>query len=285
MSMEGGGLTDWLSRLSLLEVALTTFAAMLLSAIAGNFAGRFRLARSGGEADDLASQDGPLVGGTLGLLALLLAFSFAMVLNRYETRRELVTQEANAIGTAYLRVQLLDEPHRSRLSQLLVAYADNRIELANGADVSRRLQVNDALLTAIWAAVTASRESALAHGITTPLMLTFNDLIDRDTDRKVARQLQFPPEVLKLLLISLVAAAAVVGHSVPTGRTWPCALVLFAVLALSVSVITDLNRPTSGLERESQLAMIMQLQAMRNSPPTIYDRFRSPPPRAQGAVE
>jgi hypothetical protein len=101
----------------------------------------------------------------------------------------------------------------------------------------------------------------------------------------VARQLQFPPEVLKLLLISLVAAAAVVGHSVPTGRTWPCALVLFAVLALSVSVITDLNRPTSGLERESQLAMIMQLQAMRNSPPTIYDRFRSPPPRAQGAVE
>ena len=78
------------------------------------------------------NQEGYLVGSLLGFLALLMAFSFSMALDRYEERRHLVIQEANAIGTAYLRTQLLDEPHRGRLSGLLVAYTDNRIALGTG---------------------------------------------------------------------------------------------------------------------------------------------------------
>ena len=79
------------------------------------------------------NQESYLVGSMLGLLALLLAFSFSMALDRYEERRHLVIQEANAIGTAYLRTQLLDEPHRARLSGLLVDYTDNRIALGDGS--------------------------------------------------------------------------------------------------------------------------------------------------------
>ena len=140
------------------------------------------------------SQESYLVGSMLGLLALLLAFSFSMALDRYEERRHLVMQEANAIGTAYLRTQLLDEPHRSRLSKLLIDYTDNRIKLGDRLAGPRPsyLATNDQLLTEIWAAVTAARESALTHGITTALLMTFNEVIDLDTERKVARQVRMP---------------------------------------------------------------------------------------------
>ena len=67
-----------------------------------------------------SGSEGYVVSATLGLLALLLGFTFSLAIQRFETRRELVLADANAIGTAYLRVQLLDEPHRSRLSGLLI---------------------------------------------------------------------------------------------------------------------------------------------------------------------
>src|SRR6478672_13471954 len=79
---------------------------MLVSALAGQSIRRFRDARSKGtdDPDDRSQgQEEYLLGGSLALLALLLAFTFGLVLNRYEARRQLVTNEANAIGTAYLR--------------------------------------------------------------------------------------------------------------------------------------------------------------------------------------
>ena len=114
-------------------------------------------------------QEGYLVGSMLGILALLMAFSFSMALDRYEERRHLVIQEANAIGTAYLRAQLLDEPYRTRLSRLLVDYTDNRIALGTGSiaasTVSSR-STTDCSPT-FGRRVIAARDSANAHGITT----------------------------------------------------------------------------------------------------------------------
>ena len=75
-------------------------------------------------------QEGYVVSAVLGLLALMLGFTLAMAVDRYETRRALVLEEANAIGTTYLRAQLFGEPHRARLSKLLVEYNDNRLALA-----------------------------------------------------------------------------------------------------------------------------------------------------------
>jgi hypothetical protein len=217
--------------------------------------------------------------GVLGLLGLLLAFSFGMVLNRYETRRELVTQEANAIGTAYLRTQLLDEPHRSRLSKLLIAYTDNRIKLAStDLDQNPYVSTNDRLLVEIWAAVTAARESALSHGVTTALLITFNEVIDLDTERKIAWQLRMPGEVLFLLLIYLMLTAAILGHSADGLRAKRAALVLFILLALSLSVMTDVNRPTTGRSRESQEAMLMLRQSLKSQPPEVFDKFAAPRP-------
>src|SRR5215203_2417109 len=206
-----------------------------------------------------SSQEGYLVGGMLGLLGLLLAFSFGMALNRYEERRHLVIQEANAIGTSYLRAQLLDEPHRSRLSGLLIEYTDNRIRLsmAPRQQLQPYLVKNDRILTDIWAAVVGSRESALRHGVSTPILMTYNEVIDLDTERKMSRTMRIPEEVLLMLYGFMLLTAAVLGYVLEERRGRLEAFVMFLLLSIYVSMIADLNRPGSGNIRESQEPMLM----------------------------
>ena len=113
----------------------------------------------GPEDEERASegQEGYVISAVLGLLALLLGFTFSLAVDRYEIRRALVLQEANALGEAYLRSQLLPEPHRGRMSALLTTYADNRLSLAKaGAHKNSELLArNDALVTEIWAETVA----------------------------------------------------------------------------------------------------------------------------------
>jgi len=272
-------LIDWLADLSIVGTGVVTLLVLMAAAAVGQLVGRIQAKRSQAadrESEPSVAQEGYLISSSLGLLGLLLAFSFGMVINRYEARRELVTTEANAIGTAYLRAQLLDEPHRSRLSNLLVAYTDNRIKLATADDQTAYLATNDRLLTEIWAAVSAARESALAHGLTTALLTTYNEVIDLDTERKIAWQLRVPSEVLILLLIFLAVTATVVGHQVDGPRGRRAAMVLFVLLALSITIIADINRPTSGSARESQEAMRMLLASLKAQPPNVFDQFKTP---------
>jgi hypothetical protein len=273
--MQGGWLTDWLSGLSLTGLILVVFGSMLLAAVAGHFvhAGLDRRSRSADGEEH--NQESYLVGSMIGILALLMAFSFSMALDRYEERRHLVVQEANAIGTAYLRSQLLDEPHRSRLSGLLVAYTDNRIALGTGkhAGLDRQLALNDKLLTEIWAAVVAARDSANSHGVTTAILMTFNEVIDLDTERKVARQVRVPAPVLLFLFGFLVLTAAVLGYVLEERRARIGVVVLFVLLSLYVSIIADLNRPTSGNITESQEPMLMLRRSLKSQPPEAFDQF------------
>jgi hypothetical protein len=84
-----------------------------------------------------------LQGAMVGLLALLLAFSFAMAESRFETRRQLVLEEANAIGTTYLRSQALGEPYHTKVVTLIREYVSNRLEYyAAGIDPQKLDEVN-----------------------------------------------------------------------------------------------------------------------------------------------
>jgi hypothetical protein len=94
--------------------------AALLAAAAAGYCGHRWLIKRRGETDPESHDH--LLTAILGLLALLLGFTFSLALNRYETRRELVVQEANALGTTWLRVQLLEPPNKAVLSGLLRQY-------------------------------------------------------------------------------------------------------------------------------------------------------------------
>ena len=289
--MHSAPLSDWLSNLSISAIAVGTFTLTLISAAGGQGIRRMqarRAKREKQETEPSVAQEGHLLGGALALLGLLLAFTFGMALNRYEQRRELVMKEANAISTAYLRTQLLDEPYRSALSQLLVDYTENRIALAtNGGGRGPLLTRNDQLLTEIWATVKASRESALAHGLTTALLTTFNEVIDLDAERKIAWDLRIPVEILVLVIIYLSVMGAVVGHQVDGPRGRRAALVLFFLVSLSITIIADLNRPMSGHMRETQEPMIMLLGSLKSQPPLVFDRSNALPagPKAVETVK
>lgn len=276
--MSGGWMSEWLSGLPLGGVVLTVLASMLLAAWLGHGVHVLQRRRAGGDGEKEHMQESYLVGSMLGLVALLLAFSFAMAVDRYEERRHLVVQEANAIGTAYLRSQLLDEPHRARLSSLLVAYTDNRIALASAKpeELDGQVAANDRLLTAIWAAVAAAKDSANSHGVTTAMLITFNEVIDLDTERKIARQVRVPAPVLMTLYTFLIMTAAVLGYVLEERRAWIGAFVLFVLLSLYVSVIADLNRPASGSIQESQEPMKMLRQSLKSQPPQVFDRYAMP---------
>jgi hypothetical protein len=275
---------DWgsaaLLDFSIPAIALGTFSLMFVAAVVGQLVRRRQNRQAKPEEPETEpsiAQEGYLLGSVLGLLGLLLAFTFGTALNRYENRRELVIQEANAIGTSYLPTQLLDEPYRGRLSGLLVDYTENRISLAtmrlgSGAYLKR----NDQLLAEIWGAVKASRESANAHGLTTALLATFNEVIDLDAERRIAWNLRVPIELLLLLMVYLGVTAAVVGHQVDGPRGKRAALVMFLLVSVSITVIADLNRPMSGHAREGQEPMIMLLASLKSQPPAIFDRPDTP---------
>src|SRR5687768_15219741 len=108
-----GQVPTWLLGLLLLAFALAAGYVSQLLRLRGD---RRREESGSGLATD--NQEGYIVSGVLGLLALMLGFTLAMAVDRFDTRRLLVLQEANAVGTTYLRAQLLDEPHRARISKL-----------------------------------------------------------------------------------------------------------------------------------------------------------------------
>src|SRR5262249_14923602 len=131
-AMIAAALDDWLYRTPLMALALGALVCMLLAALAG-MALRGHQDRAGAtERHD--EQEGYVVTAVLGLLALLMGFTFALAVDRFETRRLLVLEEANAIENAYVYAQMLDEPHRTRLCDLLVRYTDNSLAMARAFD-------------------------------------------------------------------------------------------------------------------------------------------------------
>jgi len=233
-----------------------------------------RYGRGSPRTDRMESQENFLVSGILVLLALMLAFTTSFVVERYDERRLLVVKEANAIGTAYLNAQALDEPHRTRLSDLLVNYTDNRIVLATTPGDRRYLLAkNDQLLTDMWAAVIAANASAREKGISTPFYLAFAQIVDSDTERKVARLTEVPRGIILTLYVFLVFTAGVLGAVLNGARQRIIAIVLFGLLTLSVTMIVDLNRPTRGAILENQDALILLRDSMK-IPRSSYDQFR-----------
>lgn len=222
----------------------------------------------------MESQENFLVSGILVLLALMLAFTTSFVLELYDQRRLLAVEEANAIGSAYFQTQALDEPHRTRLSKLLVDYTDNRIALSRApADRRQLLARNDRLLTDISAAVLAATQNARDKGISSPFYLFFAKVLDYDTERKVARMSRVPEGILVTLYAFLVVTAGLLGAVLNGARQRIIAGIFFVLLTLAVAMIVDLNRPTRGTIRESQLGLELLRDTMK-VPRSDYDRFR-----------
>jgi hypothetical protein len=190
---------------------------------------------------------------TLGLLALLLAFAFSTSLQRYDTRSEHVVDEANAIGTAWLRTDLLPAPVRDDVRRLMVRYVDRQVRASRVAtsEDDWRDAVAEAgeLQAALWSLGMRAAEldpSPVRSGL---FIQALNDMFDSFGRRDAGLERHVPEPVLLLLFGVFLVAAAIVGFASGTAGHRPPAvsLVMVAMIILLIYLILDLDRPRRGL--------------------------------------
>jgi hypothetical protein len=193
-------------------------------------------------------------GAIFGLFGLLLAFTFSGAVSRFDTHRQLLTQEANDIGTAYLRLDLLPAQAQPELRQLFRDYTTSRLHLydavgAESAPETLRLQRE------IWQRSTAAAISQGANPDATKLLLpAINDMIDITTTRQNAFNMHPPDVVYWLLFVFSGGAALMAGYSMKAGpRDWMYSIALALAVTLTVYTILDVEYPRRGLIRLQQL--------------------------------
>lgn len=219
--------------------------------------------------------EGVMVSAVLGLMALFMGFTFSLVLNRFDDRRSLVLQEANAIGTVYLRAQLLEQPHRARIGELLIRYTDTRIALAKGSrgQTTDLMAGNDRLLTDLWAATVAAYPSMREPGLSGRFLESMNALIDLDTSRKMARLVHVPAPVYLVLFVFLAAAVAILGYLSVERRGKVVLALVVTLLSLALLLILDVDRPTGGGIQEDQKPMELLRASLKGTPAAAFDRY------------
>lgn len=230
-------------------IVLGLFAGMLLFLEIGRWIGR-RMKTALEETPSL----GALEGAVFGLMGLLIAFTFSGAAARFDAKRELVVKEVNAIGTAYLRLDLLPEAARSQLRADFRGYVDERIAVYQNppGTATARLHMDraTALQNRIWSqAIAACRQAAPPAAITL-VVSSLNDMIDITTTRAVARQTH-PPAIVFILLFALTLACSLIagfGNSIKP-RSWIHTIGFAAILAITVYTILDLEYPRIGLIR------------------------------------
>ena len=152
---------------------------ILLSVEAGYRLGGYRRQHSQQEKE---APVGAMTGTTFGLLAFMLAFTFGLAASRHDTRREVLLDEANAIGTAYLRAGLLPEPHRAEIRDLLRQYVDVRLEGVQPGKLEPALRRSEELHVVLWAQAVAVAEKSPGP-ITGLFVQSLNEVIDLHSKR------------------------------------------------------------------------------------------------------
>jgi len=229
-------------------VALLVFAVVGGACVLGAGLGRYLRRHT----DVLREPIGVLQAALLGLVGLILAFGLSLAVGRYEARRAAVVAEANAIGTTYLRAQLIAEPGRSESLDLLRRYTDLSLRLShevpNSASMMRTTAQQSILQRRLWRLAGQAIGAAPTASAPRLYVDTLNNMIDQETVRVAALNNRVPGAVLGL---EVIGAAVVVGllalYLAVLGRGLLAAIVAAGLVTLLLLVTFDLDRPTRGL--------------------------------------
>ncbi len=242
------------------------FVLMLLAAELGRRVGLARLAR---DSDGLIKGAGSTEAAMFALFGLLIAFTFSGAASRFEARRHMIVDESNAIGTAYLRVDLLPSEAQPPLRELFRTYVDARIEVFRLADdvsaAEAKLAYADELAGKIWQTSVAALEGRNLPPSTATLLLgALNEMIDITDTREMATR-NHPPLIVFLLLgLFSLLCSLLVGYTTSpnVARPWLHSLVFAGIVSLTVYVIIDLEYPRLGFIRvDSADDMMLALRA------------------------
>jgi hypothetical protein len=242
-------------------VAFVVFFGILALLALGRWFGRRVIEKHGGAGP---STIGSLETAVFALLGLLIAFTFSGALQRFDTRRVQVVDEANAVGTAWLRIDLLPPAAQPPVREAMKAYVSSRVatyqKIDDVAAANQEVERSLALQARLWSAATA----ALAHPDTKPgtsvlLAPALTDLFNYSTIRLTAMQMH-PPLVIYVMLVGLSLVSALLAGFQSAGERkpdWLHRIAFGGIIAFTVYVIFEIEYPRSGFVRIDAIDQVL----------------------------
>lgn len=224
------------------------FAAVLLSIEVGHRAGIRRRSRGYQPVNPIVERS------VFALMSLLIAFTFYGAGARFDARRNLLVREANAIGTTYLRLDLLPPDTQPELRQEFRTYVHARLDVYRNIANSRlrhaAIDQSSALQRSIWKkTVDATKGSGPAEK--SLVLTTLNQMIDITTEQTAALVTHPPLAVFAMLTLMVIASSTLVGYtmSIAEVRDWASSLLFSLAISIAVYVILDYEFPRVGFIR------------------------------------
>ena len=238
-----------------------SFVTLFLSAWAGATLFRRRKLEDGAREDF-----GVIQAATLTLLGLILGFSFSMAISRYDHRKNLEEEEANAIGTEYLRADLLPPADAAKVKGLLTGYLEQRISFYTTRDPEEYRQIvirTSKLQGDLWSAV---QVPAVAHP--TPLsalaVAGMNDVLNSQGYTQAAWWNRIPGSAWGLMIAMAICCNVLIGYGAREARTERrLLLVLPLVVSITFMLIADIDSPRGGLIRVHPQNLTNLLESLR----------------------
>jgi hypothetical protein len=252
-----------LDNLPIWLVYLGTLAVVLVAAEIGFRIGIWLQRRDPSSAG--TPMTGAVVGGMLGLVAFLMAFSIGIVIGQHNGRKAMVVTEANAVGTAYLRAGFLDEPDLTTSRNLLREYVEVRLAAASDpAQFESAITRSEEIHGELWSIVEDNVRQGKESDVMALFVESINEVIDVHSLRLAAVNLRLPRLLGVVLFAATVLSFLLVGVSNSAdGKRDFAAILLFGLAFVAVlMIIVDLDRPQEGLLTVSQTALSDLLDKM-----------------------
>lgn len=229
----------------------------------------YRIGKRHSQKQDLTEKrektSGTITGAMLALLGFMLVISLSMADSKFENRRELVLDEANAISTSSLRAQAIGGIHGTEIVNLLKEYALLRLDFFEAGSDRNRLQAiyenTSELQGRIW-----GHASAIAQASPTPisglLLSSLNETFDLANSRRWILEVHIPPYIIKLLFVLSLLSIGVMGYYFGICRVYHpvLSLLLFISLTFIILLIMDIDRPRSGYVKPEQSPLVWLLK-------------------------
>jgi hypothetical protein len=225
---------------------LLSLVSLIVLWLAARFGATFLKIRR--KLDEDSREDfGFILAATLTLLGLIIGFSFSMAIGRYDQRKNYEEEEANAIGTEYVRAGLLSAADTEKVQSLLKKYLEQRILFYEAGSYSQVPQINSTtanLQDELWSAV-QSAAKAQPSALTALVASGMNDVLNSQGYSQAAWWNRIPRAAWALMLLIAICCNVLVGYG--SRRDSPLFFILPLVLAISFLLIADIDSPRGGL--------------------------------------
>lgn len=233
--------------LSPFTIATVLFMMLILAFYGGYWTRSYKIKKN---PKILKEELGSISSTLLGLLALILAFSFSMANSRFDSRRSLALDEANIIGTVALRIEIFPDSLKTELESNLKKYLEERIAFfESGMDLEKALthyNNADKLGKTIWLQISDYSQTNSDLVRTSEIIPALNAMIDITTSRRAAGEANIPKSIQWFLLILCVSSTFILGYERKNSFDWIIVIGFSLLLSLTVFSIFDLDRPRSG---------------------------------------